>query len=80
MILLSGNIGALMEVILIMSTIIFIPFALLSWYLFSRTKLYKERYLNGNRSTKFILAVGIVFCSALMFVLIAYSIFKTIVS
>jgi hypothetical protein len=80
MVLLTGNIGALLEGILIIAFWVFIPFALLSWYWISRTKLYTETYLNATRSTKITIVLGTITLFLFLFALTAYFIFELIVS
>jgi len=79
MILLTGNIGALLGVILVIALLIVVPFGLLSWYVISKTRLYRENYENGTSLKRTIFLFSAWGAILLVFILMTYCVFTSFV-
>jgi hypothetical protein len=75
-----GNIGALINGVVIMSILITIPFFVVLWAIITHTKFYKIHYLTTTAVNKVLLIIGLLSILSMLFVIIALSIFKLVIS
>jgi hypothetical protein len=69
MIILLGNIGALMDSVIIVSILIMIPIVVISWLIITRTKFYREEYKITTAINKMVFVGGFLVMAVILLII-----------
>lgn len=80
MILLTGNIGPLINAVVIIAVLIILFITPILWLMISETKFYKEHYKNTTTLNKILFVIGLFAIITVIFIFVAWTTFKLIIS